>query len=181
MGSRLQECKENLEKSLNDDTKPWASILQWAEDKTGANRLYIFVGFVAFTSLYLVFGFGAQLVCNVIGFMYPAYASMKAIESPQKDDDTKWLTYWVSFAAFSIIEYFADMLVYWVPFYWLLKCMFHVWAFLPIPELNGSLMIYRKLVRPYFLKYQVSVDATINNLTDQAKNVIGDALKKKAF
>lgn len=44
MGSRLQECKENLEKSLNDDTKPWASILQWAEDKTGANRLYIFVG-----------------------------------------------------------------------------------------------------------------------------------------
>lgn len=62
--------------------------------------------------------------------MYPAYASMKAIESPQKDDDTKWLTYWVSFAAFSIIEYFADMLVYWVPFYWLLKVNFGIKLFL---------------------------------------------------
>lgn len=79
------------------------------------------VGFIASIILWLVFGFAGQLVCNAVGFLYPAYVSMKALESPNKDDDTKWLTYWVVFALFSLVEYFADIIVGWFPLYWLLK------------------------------------------------------------
>ncbi len=39
----------------------------------------------------------------------------------EKDDDTQWLTYWVVYAAFGIIEYFTDLLLSWIPFYFLLK------------------------------------------------------------
>lgn len=46
---------------------------------------------------------------------------MRALESPQKDDDTKWLTYWVVYACFSILEYFSDFIVGWFPLYWLIK------------------------------------------------------------
>lgn len=96
------------------------------------NDIYNFLptGLVAFTGLYLVFGFGAELICNLIGFCYPAYMSMKALESPQKDDDTKWLTYWVVFACFSLVEYFSDFIVGWFPLYWLAKVslllIFHI-------------------------------------------------------
>ena len=47
-------------------------------------------------------------------FAYPAYCSIQALESKTKGDDTQWLTYWVVFAAFSVIEYFADFIAGWV-------------------------------------------------------------------
>ena len=46
------------------------------------------------------------------------------MESAKKDDDTQWLVYWVVFAAFSVCEFFSDILVGWVPFYWFLKVRF---------------------------------------------------------
>ena len=47
--------------------------------------------------------------------------SCKAIDSVEKDDDTQWLTYWVVYAVFSILEYFTDIILSWVPFYFLAK------------------------------------------------------------
>ena len=94
-----------------------------------------------------------------MGFLYPAYCSIKALESSVKNDDTQWLTYWVVFAFFSVIEYFADFIAGWVrlsifffkslcifskvPFYWLSKCLFLVWCMAPI-EANGANVIYSK-------------------------------------
>jgi TB2/DP1, HVA22 family len=46
---------------------------------------------------------------------------VKAIESKEKDDDTKWLTYWVVYSFFSLVEFFTDIFLFWIPFYWFLK------------------------------------------------------------
>lgn len=46
---------------------------------------------------------------------------MKAIESPSKEDDTKWLTYWVVYGVFSLGEFFSDIFLYWFPFYYAFK------------------------------------------------------------
>lgn len=84
-------------------------------------RINLPAGLFALLGLYLLFGYGAQLLCNVIGFLYPAFCSMKALETRTKEDDTKWLTYWVVFAVFSVFEFFSDLLLSWFPFYYLVK------------------------------------------------------------
>jgi|APGre2960657444_1045066.scaffolds.fasta_scaffold01932_5 hypothetical protein len=57
----------------------------------------------------------------LIGFVYPAYASWKALEAPREasagETSTQgrdaWLTYWVAFSTFNVVEHLLDWLVYW--------------------------------------------------------------------
>jgi receptor expression-enhancing protein 5/6 len=50
--------------------------------------------------------------------------SIKAIESKEKDDDTKWLTYWVVYSTFHLLEFFADIFLFWIPLYWFFKVIY---------------------------------------------------------
>ncbi|KAH8354006.1 hypothetical protein KR067_011153 [Drosophila pandora] len=163
--------KNNLGQSLRDGSKPWSSAFDKVEDRTGVDRVNLFLGAGGFCALYLVFGYGAQLLCNIIGVLYPAYISIHAIESSTKQDDTKWLIYWVTFGIFTVIEFFSGLLTSVIPFYWLLKCAFLIWCMLP-SEQNGSTIIYAKLVRPYFLKHHESVDRIINDGMNKAAGVL---------
>lgn len=174
MTTRISGAKDSIEASLHDESKPWTPVLAWAEDKTGVKRLYVFTLAVLFLGLWLVFGYAAQLICNSIAFGYPAYASLKALETPQKGDDSKWLTYWVVFAFFSIIEYPTNMLLYWFPFYWLVKCVFFIWCFMPL-ENNGSVIIYNKLIRPQFIKHEGAIDNALSNATKAIYKKIADS------
>ncbi|KAH7965277.1 hypothetical protein HPB49_005902 [Dermacentor silvarum] len=163
------------------------------QNRTGIKRAYILVGVAGLFALYMIFGYFAQLLCNIVGFAIPAYASMRAIESTSKEDDTKWLTYWVVFACFSVVDFFADNILRYFPFYWLAKAtvgstiivvavtmrsalkdtkiIFLVYCFAPINP-NGSHHIYQKFIRPVFLRNET----TVNKLAADAGAGIRSAL-----
>ncbi|XP_068175959.1 receptor expression-enhancing protein 6 [Antennarius striatus] len=174
----LSSIRERADKFLNEKNVV-TDFLGKVEDKTGIKKKILAAGAVSLTGLYLVYGYGASLICNLIGFVYPAFYSIKAIESTNKEDDTKWLTYWVVYGVFSLGEFFSDIFLYWFPFYYAFKCLFLLWCMAPITW-NGSQVIYNKVVRPVFLRHEATVDNMVNNLSgkamDAAENLTREVL-----
>ena len=123
---RIQEHINKLDAALAQ--YPLAVEL---ERRSNVRKSYLFVGGTALFALLVINNIMGSLLVNLVGFAYPAYASFQAIESPQKDDDVQWLTYWVVFSFFNVLEFFSDILLFWVPFYFVFKVIGLIYLFAP--------------------------------------------------
>ena len=88
---------------------------------------------------------------DLSGFVYPAYMSFKALDTPDPEDDIQWLTYWVVFATFSILEQTVAFITDFIPFYFYLKIAFFVWLY--HPQFKGATVLYSKVLSPLLLPY----------------------------
>lgn len=120
----------------------------------------------------IFFGVGAGSLCSLVGFVYPAFKSFEAIETKVRGDDTQWLVYWVIFAFFSIIEVFADFLLYWIPFYYAFKLAFLLWAFLP--QTRGAKFLYDSFLKDFLKKNESKIDAAMADAKKQAGSIATD-------
>merc|ERR1719502_2504297 len=138
MSQFLDQARTTADK-INADLKKIDSIKKVGE-QAGTEPVYIVGGAAVFAVAVMYFLFGVQFLCNLVGFVYPTYASIQALESPATDDDKQWLTYWVLYAGFSMLEHFTDVLLYWIPFYFSIKLGLLIWMMLP--GQRGALWIY---------------------------------------
>eukprot|EP00297_Palpitomonas_bilix_P015464 CAMPEP_0113894754 /NCGR_PEP_ID=MMETSP0780_2-20120614/16926_1 /TAXON_ID=652834 /ORGANISM="Palpitomonas bilix" /LENGTH=213 /DNA_ID=CAMNT_0000885395 /DNA_START=242 /DNA_END=883 /DNA_ORIENTATION=- /assembly_acc=CAM_ASM_000599 len=149
--------------------------ISYAAEASGLNPADIVGIAYAFLLLWVFFGFGSSLLCNLIGFVYPAYASFKAIESEGKDDDTQWLTYWVVYSTFVIAEHFSGFILRWIPLYYPLKLIFLTCLFSERIRLAET--IYSSFIAPILRSQEGVIDAALDKVQKRADVVMGDVKK----
>jgi len=176
---KLVHYKGEVETWLRSPDNFLAPHFDCAEKKTGVNRTYIFGGLLTIIALVLLFGGQgcAGFLSHLITFLYPAIASLKALETRQKDDDTKWLTYWVVFGFLGIFEFIGETLLSLLPFYYLVKTAFQLWLCQ-----DGSLIVYHRVLRPFAVRVlkidSGSVKGKINQHLDAAGSYIRETETK---
>jgi receptor expression-enhancing protein 5/6 len=152
VNSQLQVLRKKL------DTIP---ALEKAEEATNVPKEYLVLSGGAVLLLFIFCGIGAGSLCSIIGFVYPAFKSLQAIESKVRGDDTQWLIYWVVYCIFSMIEVFTDFLLYWIPFYYAFKLAFLLWAMLP--QTKGAKFLYDSFLKDFLKKNESKIDAALND------------------
>ncbi|KAI8898463.1 TB2/DP1, HVA22 family-domain-containing protein, partial [Globomyces pollinis-pini] len=135
-------------------------LLKEFEKKTNVPKVFVASGAAFIFFVLIFFNVWGDLLTNILGFVYPSYASFKAIESSNKDDDVQWLTYWTVFAFLNLIEFFSDILLFWLPFYYFFKAT--IILYLVLPQTRGALTVYQSILRPFLVKEQANIDAALN-------------------
>ena len=91
-------------------------------------------------------GIGQTYITVALGVAYPAFMSFLALETVERDDDKQWLTYWVIFGLFNIVDQWSGFILRFIPFYFVIKLCFLVWLF--HPSTLGATIIYNTYVLP---------------------------------
>ena len=137
---------------------------------------FLAIGVSTFAVLFLVWGVGAQFVTNLVGFAYPLYESFRSLNAAASSATThsqqQWLTYWIIYAIFALVESLTDFFLYWIPFYHLVKIAFLVWCFLP--STRGAELIYVKVIEPVLVRYEGKIDSVGREGRRAASRVISD-------
>ena len=72
--------------------------------------------------------------------------SFKAIETPEPEDEKQWLTYWVCFGVFQLLDNYAISILAYIPLYNFLKLglVILLWH----PKSMGMNYIYEHILEP---------------------------------
>jgi len=100
----------------------------------------IVLGGFTVVSLLLIAIIGFNAIVNMLCFFWPAYLSIKAMQEKEEGYDKQWLTYFMIFGFFHVLESFYPSLLTEHTFYTLIKLFVLFWCFLP--QSKGAEKVY---------------------------------------
>ncbi|KAF8878063.1 TB2/DP1, HVA22 family-domain-containing protein [Infundibulicybe gibba] len=109
----------------------------------------------------MIFYFTGRLISSIGAFLYPGYASYKTLsQRPASEEELeRWLMYWSVLGCIIGVEYVAEWLISWIPFYYTLKTLFLL--YLALPQTRGSSYLYINHLQPFFHTHETQIDAAL--------------------
>ena len=109
---------------------------------------YVVCGLIVLGILLLLIPYTRGVMKAVTTFFVPAYKTFKALESPTKEDDRRWLTYWVVYGFLGCFDNFLVSALRFIPLFDLFRVL--LLNFLHLSKEQGSLYLYTKFIAPTF-------------------------------
>lgn len=176
---------DNICNKLNLNELDKIPALKDISAKTKVKPAHMGLAVMTIVLIFAVIGFGGKWLAFLIGFLYPAYMSFKAIETENEtDDDKQWLTYWVVFSFMHVFDSLINFVLSIIPLYNVLKIAFNVWLW--HPKTRGALVIYNNVIKNFLKKYEGVIDDQLEGIkkkVDEAQPMINNAardLKREA-
>ena len=150
----------------------WNNQMKLIQEKTGIKGIYVVIGLIL-SVIFVYLNIFDTIITNLIGTLYPAFWTIKSIESNDLKDQKNWLTYWAVFGSFILVDMFSPVIIKFIPFYFVMKIMFLI--YLLMPGSHGCAIIYNLIVKKILRKYEDKLDNVVSNLEE----VINEPQKKK--
>ena len=170
----ITEEKEN--ENENEDNQislleKWQKQMNLIQEKTGIKGIFVILGLVLCV-VFVYFNILDTIITNLVGTLYPAFWTIKSLEQNIVEEQKKWLTYWVVFGSFIIIDMVSVVIVKFIPFYFVLKILFLIWLFMP--GSNGCTIIYYLVVKKIFRYYEDKIESYVVGAKDYANDIFND-------
>ena len=82
-------------------------------------------------------------------------SSQPPLQTKKNSKKLQWLTYWIVYSLFSLLES-ALALVAWVPLFFELKAVMLLW--LVAPQTQGAALVYERVVAPFLKSHAARID-----------------------
>ncbi len=139
-------------------------------EKVGINGKYV-IGGLILCSLFVLFGYFDYFLTNLVGIVYPAFCSIRAVESQEIDNDKQWLSYWIIFATMALFDFFSRIVKVFFPYYFFFKFVVIVW--LIMPNFKGATIVYNRLISKLLILKDF-LDKNYFNKTEEGKGKIDE-------
>lgn len=119
--------------------------------------------------------FGSSILTLSITVIYPSIKSIQALESHGTQDDKEWLTYWIIFGLFSLIDDCCGCILNFIPYFYWIKLGFFI--YLLAPQTRGALFLYNAFVKDFLVKNRSKIEGLINDVKGSVKDISSEAKK----
>ncbi|KAL2266023.1 hypothetical protein VTJ83DRAFT_5375 [Remersonia thermophila] len=119
-----------------------------------------------------------NLVSSVASFLFPVFASYKALKTSDPAQLTPWLMYWVVLSFVVLFESWTGWILFWVPFYAYARFLFLL--YLVLPQTQGARVIYETYVHPRLEENETAIEELIATAHERLRTA-GIAYLKRAI
>ncbi|KAK3897678.1 TB2/DP1, HVA22 family-domain-containing protein [Staphylotrichum tortipilum] len=125
-----------------------------------------------------MFDIFAKLLSSAASFLFPLFASYKALKTGDPTQLTPWLMYWVVLACVLLVESWTEWFLVWIPFYAYIRLLFLL--YLVLPQTHGARDIYLQYIHPRLEENETAIEEFIASAHARLRSA-GIAYLKRAI
>ncbi|EOO03286.1 putative receptor expression-enhancing protein [Phaeoacremonium minimum UCRPA7] len=109
----------------------------------------------------------SHVLSSIASFLFPLFASYKALKTSDPAQLTPWLMYWVVLACGLLVESWVEWFLVWIPFYGYIRLLFLL--YLVLPQTQGARVIYTTYLHPWLEDNESQIEDFIATTHDKMK------------